>query len=141
MDETELVTTQQMLDLGMSARQLHHWSTCEGKYLRAVDANPGSGAHRVYPPGELEVARRMLALIEVGFNVAQAAAHARHPDRWVLVAAAGDSPMTTAVEEVLFRGLQEFNWLDYSGVGPTSTEWARDLSRKLSESLRLELGL
>ena len=143
--DDELVSSRKMLDLGLTARQLHHW-TLSG-YLRALDDSPGSGQTRRYPPEELKVAERMLSLVDVGFGVAQAAKYARQPDYWVLVPATGDlgEELPTPVERLFFEILTGFDWGGYRVddlEGPNmGQEWAWDLSRDLAERLRTELGL
>jgi DNA-binding transcriptional MerR regulator len=60
-------------DLGITYRQLDHY--CRRGYLHP--AHRGSGYDRAFTPKEIEIAKRMVTLIRVGFTVAAAAAYAR----------------------------------------------------------------
>jgi hypothetical protein len=65
-----------MLATGATARQLDHWTT--RGYLRAREANPGSGHDREWLAGEDDVAARMLRLTVAGLRLDVAAELARY---------------------------------------------------------------
>lgn len=69
-----------MLDLGLTYRQLDHW--CRQGYLRPSDATPGSGHRRVFPPDEVRVAALMIRLVTAGLTVDGANRAARN-DGWL----------------------------------------------------------
>lgn len=62
-------------ELGITYKQLHHWA--ERGYLRPEQARRGTGIPRCWPPGEVEIARRMARLTRAGVIPAQAAVFAR----------------------------------------------------------------
>jgi hypothetical protein len=62
--------------VGVSPRQIDYW-TVHG-FLIAIDPVPGSGYARTWPAEELEVARRMVAYMQVGLSVRAANHAARH---------------------------------------------------------------
>jgi hypothetical protein len=61
-------------DTGITFRQLDYW--CRRGYLKP-QGGEGSGNPRWWPSSELEVARRMVALVRDGYQVAAAARKAR----------------------------------------------------------------
>lgn len=62
-------------DTGLTYRKLDHW-TRKG-HLRADNPTPGTGYRRQWPPGEVDIARAMVRLIDCGFSLAAAARIAR----------------------------------------------------------------
>jgi DNA-binding transcriptional MerR regulator len=60
---------------GISYRQLDYWVRCG--YLRPEVAEPGSGRARRWPEEEIEIARTMRRLVDVGLTNAVAADVAR----------------------------------------------------------------
>lgn len=65
------VTHHELVDLGMTYRQLDHW--VRQGWLRAHNPGCGSGRDRTFPRSELTVAKTMVALVKAG--VGPAAAH------------------------------------------------------------------
>jgi MerR HTH family regulatory protein len=61
---TRAATMPDLSALGVSPRQLYYWVRCG--YLRPENPAPGNGYRLVWPPEELEVARKMGALVDVG---------------------------------------------------------------------------
>lgn len=62
-------------EAGVTCRQLDHWTT-KG-WLRAIEASPGTGRHRVWPAGEVVVAALMLVFTDAGITTSAAARLAR----------------------------------------------------------------
>lgn len=63
------------LPTGLTYRQLDYWA--RSGYLRPDGNNQGTGRFRTWPSSELEIAARMVRLIDLGFVVATAARLAR----------------------------------------------------------------
>ena len=78
--EAEVVTGGEELaaSLGITYRKLDYWTRLN--HIRPVDAEPGTGVPREWPPAELEIARRMGRLTDAGIAVEVAAPFAR--DSW-----------------------------------------------------------
>lgn len=74
-DAPEFVDLGELLDIGLTRRQVDYWAT--RGYLRPVKAKPGYGYPRQWPLIELDVARLMMRLTNAGLAVAVAAATAR----------------------------------------------------------------
>ena len=64
---------------GMTYRRLDHWTRVG--YLTAVTATPGSGHDRRWPRAEVDVARRIVRLVDAGLEVKAAARVARGEPR------------------------------------------------------------
>lgn len=77
-------TLPDLVALGVTYRQLDYWVRT-GR-IRCDEPTPGSGARRVWPPGELEVASRMARLLDAGLSLNAAARVAREPDAEVELA-------------------------------------------------------
>jgi hypothetical protein len=65
-----------MLTHGLTPRQIDTW-TSRGWIHANGDDNPGSGRTRTWPYHEVQIARLMLRLVNVGFTPAAAAERAR----------------------------------------------------------------
>lgn len=61
--------------LGISFRQLDYW--CRRGYLKPIGDGEGSGHPRWWPPQEIAVAGRIVALLNEGFRLDVAAQRAR----------------------------------------------------------------
>jgi DNA-binding transcriptional MerR regulator len=81
---------------GLTYRQLDRWTS--QRYLQPEQpTGHGSGHAYVWPLAELEVARMMARLVQLGISAQRAARVARHPtERWIWLgdiwAAAKDMP-------------------------------------------------
>lgn len=69
-------TTPDLLAFGMTFRQLDWW--CRQGWIRADNPDPGSGKRRSFPPGEVEVAATMTALVKAGVSASAAHRAARN---------------------------------------------------------------
>lgn len=61
---------------GITERQLNHWTT--RGHVRPLEAHPGSGRVRLWPPGEVRVAALMGRMVAAGLALDVAATCARH---------------------------------------------------------------
>jgi len=64
-----------MTALGLTYRQLDYW--CRKGYLRVLNPDPGSGARRLFPPGEYELLATMAQYVAAGVSPDAAAKAAR----------------------------------------------------------------
>lgn len=62
------VTLPDLADLGLTYRQLDHWTT-QG-YLTPAEPNPGTGRRRTWTVDQLEIAGRMARLSRLGLTLA-----------------------------------------------------------------------
>lgn len=60
---------------GVTYRQVDYW--CKRGYLRPLQNGQGSGVYRWWPPSEVQIALRMVALVNEGYQPAAAARRAR----------------------------------------------------------------
>jgi DNA-binding transcriptional MerR regulator len=61
-----MASTSELLDLGLSKRQVVHW--VDRGYLTPSNGRPGQGVHLTFEPAEVEVARIMALLVGAGFT-------------------------------------------------------------------------
>jgi hypothetical protein len=73
--DSEFVSYDDMLDAGLTARQVDYWA--RKNYLRPVQVATGHGVPRQWPAVERDVARVMVRLINAGLSVDVAAGSAR----------------------------------------------------------------
>lgn len=59
----------------ITLRRLNFW--VDAGYLQPADPHPGHGVNRLFPAGEVAIARAMVRLIDAGFTPALAATLAR----------------------------------------------------------------
>jgi hypothetical protein len=76
----DTVGYQDFVSVGLSVRQVDWW-TIHG-FLTAVVPRPGSGVTRLWPVGELAVARVMLRCVRAGVTP-EAACRAARNDGWL----------------------------------------------------------
>jgi hypothetical protein len=73
------VLTYRDLAVELTPQQIDRWT--RWGYLRSVNPRPGSGVPRLWLPGELEVAVRMVSLLECGLTLRAAHYAARNDGR------------------------------------------------------------
>jgi hypothetical protein len=81
---------------GLSYRQIDHWSV-KG-WLRAVEVHPGHGVQRCWSDEEVEVARRALQLIRLGFTASKATHFARTPTKGIMALLEHDAAVTVVAQ-------------------------------------------
>jgi hypothetical protein len=66
---------------GITYRQVDHWSVLG--WLRPAEVRPGHGVQRCWNDEEVEIARKAMQLIRLGFTASKATYFARNPTKGI----------------------------------------------------------